>query len=84
MVWTAIWSDTAKKQLKKLPKDHQKRILDKTDQVELNPFHYLERLQGEPVFRYRVGDYRIVVNVLNQELLIQILKVKKRSGVYKK
>lgn len=82
MPWRALWSDTAKKQLKKLPKDHQKRILDKTDQVIINPFHYLERLQGEPVFRFRVGDYRIVVNIVNQELLIQILKVKKRSRVY--
>lgn len=82
MVWRASWSDVAKKQLKKLPKDHQRRIIKKTDDVLLAPFQYLERLQAEPVFRYRVGNYRIVVNVVNQELLIQILKVIKRSRVY--
>jgi len=82
MPWTADWSDTALKQLKKLPKQDQKRILDKTDEVELDPFSYLERLQGEPVFRYRVGNYRIIVNVVNQKLLLQIIKVKKRGRVY--
>ncbi len=82
MKWTAQWSDTAKKQLKKLPKDDQTRIIDKTDEVELEPFRYLERLQGEPIYRYRVGNYRIVVNVVNHQLLLQIIKVKKRSRVY--
>ena len=82
MKWIAHWSDTAKKQLKKLPKDDQKRIVDKTDEVELDPFRYLERLQGEPFYRYRVGIYRIVVNVVNHQLLLQVIKVKKRSRVY--
>jgi mRNA interferase RelE/StbE len=83
MTWTAQWSDTAKKQLKKIPKNDQKRILDKTDEVELDPFRYLERLQGEPFYRYRVGRYRIIVNVVNDQLLLQIVKVKKRSNAYK-
>lgn len=82
MKWTAQWSDTAKKQLKKLPKDDQKRIIDKIDEVELDPFRYLERLHGEPFYRYRVGNYRIIVNVVNHQLLLQIIKVKKRSRVY--
>jgi mRNA interferase RelE/StbE len=83
MPWIAQWSDTAKKQLKKLPKPIQKRILDKTDEVELEPFRYLERLTGEPFSRFRVGDYRIIVNVINQQLLLQIIKVRKRSNAYK-
>lgn len=82
MPWKADWSDKALRQLKKLPKPIQKRIVDKTDEVELDPFRYLERLQGEPFYRYRVGDYRIIVNVINQRLLLQIVKVKKRSRVY--
>lgn len=84
MTWTALWSDIAKKQLKKLPKKDQKRILDKTEDVESEPYRYIIRLSGEPVYRYRVGDYRIIVNLVKDQLLIQIIKVKKRGRVYGK
>ena len=82
MSWTVQWSDTAIKQLKKLPKKDQTRILDKTEEVEADPFRYIGRLEGEPFFRYRVGNYRIILSIENQQLLIHILKVKKRSRVY--
>ena len=82
MIWTALWSDKAKKQLVKLPKDDQIRILDKTNYVEEDPFRYIEKLSGGPFFRYRVGKYRIILNVINNNLLLHILKVKKRSRVY--
>ena len=84
MSWTAQWSKTAIKQLKKLPKKDQKRILLKTVDVEENPFVYLSKLSGEPFFRFRVGDYRIFCDVINKELLIMIVKVKGRGGAYKR
>ncbi|WP_316504476.1 type II toxin-antitoxin system RelE/ParE family toxin [Nitrosopumilus sp.] len=83
MTWTAIWSDNAKKELKRLPSDIQKRILDKTDDVEENPFQYLERLTGRSFYKYRVGNYRIIVDVVNDKLILYLLKVKKRSRGYK-
>ena len=83
MTWTAIWSDNAKKELKRLSSDIQKRILDKTDDVEENPFQYLEKMVGKPFYKYRVGNYRIIVDVVNDKLVLYLLKVKKRSRVYK-
>lgn len=82
MTWIAIWSDTAQKQLDKLPKDDIKRILKKTNDVETNPFSYLERLTNSPFSKYRVGSYRIIVDVVNDKLILHLLKVKKRSRVY--
>ncbi|MEX0861679.1 type II toxin-antitoxin system RelE/ParE family toxin [Nitrosopumilus sp.] len=83
MTWTAVWSDIAKKQLKKLPKDVQTRILDKVDEVELDPFTYISRLTGTKFFKLRVGDYRLIIDIINDKLLLHILKTKKRSNVYK-
>ena len=82
MTWTAIWSSKAQKELEKLPKEDIKRILLKTQDVEKNPFSYLERLSNSPFFKYRVGSYRIIVNVINDKLILQLLKIKKRSRVY--
>ena len=82
MAWTADWSGTAIKQLKKFPKKDQRRILEKTAEVEQDPFTYISRLEGSPLFKYRVGHYRIILNVVNNRLLLQIVKVVKRSRVY--
>jgi len=82
MTWTAIWSDSAKKELKRLPLDIQRRILDKTDDVEEDPFQYLEKLVGQPFYKYRVGNYRIIVDVVNDKIILYLLKVKKRSRAY--
>lgn len=82
MTWTAIWSDHAKKELLRLSPDIQKRILDKTNDVEINPFQYLERLTGQPFFKFRVGNYRVIVDVVNDKLILHLLKVKKSSRVY--
>ena len=82
MTWTAIWSNTAQKQLDKLSKEDIERILQKTSDVEAEPFSYLERLTNSPLFKYRVGSYRIIVDVVNDKLVLHLLKVKKRSRVY--
>jgi len=82
MSWTAIWSPKGQKDLEKLPKDDIKRILLKTKDVEKNPFAYLERLSNSPFFKYRVGRYRIIVDLVNDKLILHLLKVKKRSRVY--
>jgi len=81
MIYAAIWSDNAKKELMRLPPDTQKRILDKTDDVENDPFRYLERLAGAPFYRYRVGDCRIIVDVVNDKLVLHLLKVKKHPSL---
>ncbi|WP_338846427.1 type II toxin-antitoxin system RelE/ParE family toxin [Massilia sp. W12] len=42
-------------------------------------------LEGQKdVYRYRVGDDRIVFRILDQELQVLVLDVKPRGEVYKK
>ena len=82
MNWTAIWAPKAQKELEKLPKKDIKQILNKTSEVEKDPFQYLERLTGSPFFKFRVGNYRVIVDIVNNKMILHLLKVKKRSRVY--
>ena len=85
MTWKTIWSETAQKQLERLPKKDIKRILLKIkDDVEKDPYQHVARLVGQPFYRLRVGHYRIIMQILNGKMLILILQVKKRSKAYKK
>ena len=82
MNWTAVWAPKAQRELERLPRADIKRILNKTSEVERDPFQYLERLVGSPFFKFRVGSYRIIVDIVNNKMVLHMLKEKKRSRVY--
>ncbi|MEK6952265.1 MAG: type II toxin-antitoxin system RelE/ParE family toxin, partial [Nanoarchaeota archaeon] len=50
--------------LKKLQKKDAEIILNKIFSIRENPFRFLKRLQGEKLFRLRIGDYRAIVDVV--------------------
>ena len=63
-----------------------RRISDKIDELEKNPFPQdIERVEGYKdvkVFRVRVGDYRILYFVDYTSSKLYIEKIDKRSRVY--
>ncbi len=76
-------TETAKKFLKKLPKKDHEIILNKIYSIRENPFRFLKRLQGEKLWRLRIGDYRAVVDVLISMNKIVVIRIGHRKNVYK-
>ena len=83
---TVILSDTAKKQIKKLDKPIRDRILKYMDKVEslANPRSRGRGLTGNlaGTWRYRVGDYRVFCKIMDDKLIIEVVKVGHRGDVY--
>lgn len=76
---------SVKKQLKRLDKKQAERILVKIYLLTDDPFpNASEPMVGRDAYRLRVGDYRIIYEVHNQELLVQVIRVGHRKDVYKK
>lgn len=87
MAWTVEIGDFAEKQLRKLDKPIQRRLLDwLADRIEgcKNPRHFGEPLRGEMagLWRYRIGDYRIICEIQDQRLVVLALTVGHRREVY--
>jgi len=82
MVYKIIWSESASRQLGKLDRGVAKRILERVQQLEVDPLRYLRRLVGVPYYRLRVGDFRVIVEVMQDRLLVLVLKFGHRSSVY--
>ena len=70
--------------LKKLQKKDAKIILNKIYSIRDNPFRYLKRLQGEKLWRLRVVDYRVIVDVIISMNKIIVLRIGHRKNIYKK
>ncbi|MDD5617024.1 MAG: type II toxin-antitoxin system RelE/ParE family toxin [Candidatus Methanoperedens sp.] len=77
MRFQIIWSESAANELKKLDRTLSKRIFDKVSQLCENPYHFdVIKMVGDPYFRLRVGDYRVIFDIQNDLLRILIIKGK--------
>ena len=83
-MYNVIFSDLASKQLKKLEKNIQNRILSALERIRLRPESYVKKLVGESGFRLRVGDYSAILDIQRHELLILVIKVGHRRNIYQK
>ena len=83
--WTIEWDDFAKKQLKKLDRPVQKRILDYLDEkVVCSPQAFGRELVGNKagLWRYRIEDHRVICRIENRKLVILVLAVGHRKEIY--
>ena len=70
--------------LEKLPNEISKRIFRKVQETKDDPHRYFDRLTGRSEYKLRVGDYRVIADIQDNELLILVVLVEHRSKVYKK
>jgi len=75
-------SQTSIKFLKKLNKKDSDIILNKIYSLRDNPFRFLKKLQGQKLWRLRIGDYRAVIDVIIKNNEIFIVRIGKRKNVY--
>ena len=68
--------------LKKLQKKDAEIILNKIYLIRENPFRYLKRLQGEKLWRLRIGDYRAIVDIIISMNKIIVLRIGHRKNIY--
>ena len=59
-------------------------ILNKLYSIRNNPYRYLKRLQGDKLWRLRIGDYRVIVDVIVSMNKIIVLRIGHRKNVYER
>ena len=79
------WKSSALRELRKLPKQVLDRILPAVASLSTDPRPQgVRKLSGsDHTYRIRVGDYRIVYDVLDLRLVILIIRVRDRKDAYK-
>ena len=81
MTFKVIWDKKAQDLLDKLDISIARRIIIKVKDLAENPFSRdVKRLKGETSFRLRVGDYRIIFDIIRDTIII--LKIGHRKNIY--
>ena len=82
MMYSIEFTQTAEKQLNKLPKDIQIRIINVLGRIKFRPFHFVKRKEGTPYFIMRIGDYRAILNIQVKSSLVYVMEVGHRKNIY--
>lgn len=86
MTWTIEFARQALKDLKKSTPDEIQRLSDFLDDLEKmdDARSVGKAMQGAPRgrWRYRVGDYRIIVRIHDQEKTVSVERFGHRKKVY--
>jgi mRNA interferase RelE/StbE len=78
------FTKSAEKDLGRIDKQFIAKILEKIDDLALNPLEISKKLQARSGYRLRVGDYRVIYDLEEDSKLISIFKISHRQDAYKK
>lgn len=88
MAWTIDYSPPAERRLRKLDRNTARRIVEYMEKRVApldNPRSRGKALTGSHVglWSYRVGDHRVICDILDNALCILVLRVGRRDTVYR-
>jgi len=82
--YSVIFKPSAYKTLRKFPNKDIKAIVAKINQLQKNPRPAgCKKLIGTDYYRLRCGHYRVLYSIEDDMLLIWIVKIGHRKGIYR-
>jgi mRNA interferase RelE/StbE len=84
-MYAVITTKSFEKALARLPANWQRRIVTKIKDVAADPYapnKNLTKLQGRDGYRLRVGDWRVIYELHDDRLVMLVLEVGARGGMY--
>ena len=82
MKYTLKIKRSAQKSLAKISEPFQTRIIDRIYELANNPYYNATKLVGRDAYRIRVGNYRIIYEINNNELIVLVVSIGHRRDIY--
>lgn len=84
-MYKITFSKQADKTLRRMPRNTAKNIAKKIKELIANPkrMRNVKKLTDHPGYRLRIGNWRVVYTINENEVLIHVVKIKSRGEVYK-
>lgn len=73
---------SAQKEFKNLSNNDQQRGISVLERIRIRPHSFALRLSGSKAYRVRAGKLRIIIDILEKEQMILVLKIGNRETVY--
>ncbi|MBI3033762.1 type II toxin-antitoxin system RelE/ParE family toxin [Candidatus Woesearchaeota archaeon] len=84
MMWKVLLSPDVQDFLKKQDRQIAERLRKGLEKLKTgSPFHYLEHFEGSDYYKYRIGDYRCLIDVDFEYKILKVQVLDHRSSIYK-
>jgi mRNA interferase RelE/StbE len=83
--YRVTYTKIALKRLKAMPNNIAKHISEKVNNLAANPYQTHKnatKLKDREGYRLRVGDWRVIYELYDDQLVVMVLDVKLRGGAY--
>lgn len=84
MTFILQWDPQALRALERLDQQIASRIITKIQAVIQDPFRYLEHFEAEDLYKLRIGNYRVLIEIDFAQNLMTIRCLDHRKRVYKR
>ncbi|KAI9134040.1 type II toxin-antitoxin system RelE/ParE family toxin [Acaryochloris sp. CCMEE 5410] len=78
-----VFKRSVAKDLRRISNQDVTRILNRIESLAVDPRLGAEKLSGQERYRIRQGVYRIIYEIVDQALIVVVVKVGHRRDVYK-
>ena len=83
-MWRVLLSVDVQDFLQKQDAHIQERLRRGLEKLKCeNPFHYLEHYEGKDYYKFRIGDYRTLIDVDFENKVLKVQVLDKRGRIYK-
>lgn len=89
MIWRLILMPVAERVLNKIPDPDARRIKEELYALADEPYprFHVKKLKGHensPLYSLRVGQYRIILVIEDNVMVITVIEIGNRSNIYRK
>ena len=85
-MYKVVYTKQASKKFYKLPRNTKRVIKGKLEQLAVNPHAQhpnVTKLQKRIGYRLRIGNWRVIYEIIDDRLIILVLKIGSRGDVYR-
>jgi mRNA interferase RelE/StbE len=84
-MYRVVFSKQADRVLRKMPRTISSLIRSKIDMVAADPYgqyNNVTKLAGRDGYRLRVGDWRVLYELQDEQLILMVVRIGPRGSVY--
>lgn len=87
MTFSVIYTSRARRDLKQLPLEIAQNCIRTISKIKDDPFSFVKKLKGSkqaPLYSLRIGDYRAIMSIQEDRLIVFVLEIGHRRNIYRK
>ena len=84
-MYQVVFTKQVVRMLRKLPRNTAHLIREKINEIATDPYavhNNVTKLVGRPGYRLRVGDWRVIYELQDKQLVMLVMKVGPRGDIY--